>query len=295
MRHNSISKSPLTPHLHSESAAVTIPLQQQSTHTRSLASLNCPEKLTLCDYPGLVFPSFTSSRYEMVASGILSIDHMTEQWEAVQVVASRVLRCHLEYRTMGMLMMMRMRMLKWSSLEIIESDESGEEDEIGSRLEHVLSDLNALILIMDWLRLRLLMSRKNWLVCHIKQHKKTQRKKDRSWRVRGSDGDWDAGGLGMGFISVQDFEHFLLHEVQELPSVFITFVAWSLSEVIRYSHYALNCIGSPPNWITFIRYNAFIVLYPIGVFPGESFAILLSIFVDETLPSLIQATTVKAW
>ncbi|KAK6142109.1 hypothetical protein DH2020_006977 [Rehmannia glutinosa] len=69
--------------------------------------------------------------------------------------------------------------------------------------------------------------------------------------------------------------HFLLaivrriHEVQELPSVFITFIAWSLSEVIRYSHYALNCLGSPPNWVTFIRYNAFIVLYPIGVFPGE--------------------------
>ncbi|KAL3850707.1 hypothetical protein ACJIZ3_012589 [Penstemon smallii] len=69
--------------------------------------------------------------------------------------------------------------------------------------------------------------------------------------------------------------HFLLaivrqiHEVQELPPVFITFVAWSISEVIRYSHYALNSIGSPPSWITWIRYNAFIVLYPIGVFPGE--------------------------
>ncbi|KAL3625897.1 hypothetical protein CASFOL_030426 [Castilleja foliolosa] len=57
--------------------------------------------------------------------------------------------------------------------------------------------------------------------------------------------------------------------VQELPSVFITFVAWSLSEVIRYSHYALNCIGSPPHWITFMRYNTFIFLYPIGIFPGE--------------------------
>ncbi|KAL0417821.1 UNVERIFIED_CONTAM: hypothetical protein Sradi_1195600 [Sesamum radiatum] len=28
-------------------------------------------------------------------------------------------------------------------------------------------------------------------------------------------------------------------------------------------------MGSSPNWMTFIRYNAFIVLYPIGVFPGE--------------------------
>ncbi|EPS71942.1 hypothetical protein M569_02817, partial [Genlisea aurea] len=71
--------------------------------------------------------------------------------------------------------------------------------------------------------------------------------------------------------------HFLLavlrriHEIQDSASVFITFAAWSSSEVIRYSHYALNCIGNgnPPDWITFLRYNAFIVLYPIGVFPGE--------------------------
>ncbi|KAL3611107.1 hypothetical protein D5086_002127 [Populus alba] len=58
-------------------------------------------------------------------------------------------------------------------------------------------------------------------------------------------------------------------EVQELPSVFITFVAWSMAEVIRYSHYALNCIGSCPSWITYLRYTAFIVLYPIGLAPGE--------------------------
>ncbi|CAI9770541.1 unnamed protein product [Fraxinus pennsylvanica] len=60
-----------------------------------------------------------------------------------------------------------------------------------------------------------------------------------------------------------------IHEVQELPSVFITFFAWSLSEIIRYSHYALSCLGPPPYWITYARYTAFIVLYPIGVFPGE--------------------------
>ncbi|CAJ2654345.1 very-long-chain (3R)-3-hydroxyacyl-CoA dehydratase 2 [Trifolium pratense] len=69
--------------------------------------------------------------------------------------------------------------------------------------------------------------------------------------------------------------HFLLaivrgiHQVQELPSVFITFLAWSISEVIRYSHYAFSCSGNCPSWITYIRYTAFIVLYPIGVFPGE--------------------------
>ncbi|XP_075490852.1 uncharacterized protein LOC142529260 [Primulina tabacum] len=57
--------------------------------------------------------------------------------------------------------------------------------------------------------------------------------------------------------------------VQNLPSVSITFFAWSLSEVIRYSHYALNLTGSTSKWITLMRYNAFIFLYPIGVFPGE--------------------------
>ncbi|KAE8038990.1 hypothetical protein FH972_011446 [Carpinus fangiana] len=69
--------------------------------------------------------------------------------------------------------------------------------------------------------------------------------------------------------------HFLLvvvrqiDEVQELPSVFITFVAWSLTEVIRYPHYALNCIGNCPSWITYLRYTAFIMLYPTGLVPGE--------------------------
>nr|AKM76690.1 protein-tyrosine phosphatase-like protein [Pelargonium tetragonum] len=69
--------------------------------------------------------------------------------------------------------------------------------------------------------------------------------------------------------------HFLLAivrgitEVQELPSVFITFVAWSLSEIIRYPQYALSCLGHCPSWITYLRYTAFIFLYPIGMAPGE--------------------------
>ncbi|KDP44189.1 hypothetical protein JCGZ_05656 [Jatropha curcas] len=58
-------------------------------------------------------------------------------------------------------------------------------------------------------------------------------------------------------------------EVRELPSVFITFLVWSLAEVIRYSHYALNCLGNCPSWLTYLRYTAFIVLYPIGILPGE--------------------------
>ncbi|XP_064952692.1 uncharacterized protein LOC135607602 isoform X2 [Musa acuminata AAA Group] len=93
--------------------------------------------------------------------------------------------------------------------------------------------------------------------------------------------------------------HFLLAilrqipEVQGLPSVFITFMSWSLTEVIRYPHYALSCIGISLSWLTYlrngckiveeqicmatksnsyfvlIRYTAFIILYPIGIAPGE--------------------------
>ncbi|XP_074558882.1 uncharacterized protein LOC141814831 isoform X2 [Curcuma longa] len=69
--------------------------------------------------------------------------------------------------------------------------------------------------------------------------------------------------------------HFLLAiirqipEVQHLPSVFITFLAWSMSEAIRYPHYALSCIGISLSWLTYLRYTAFIVLYPIGLAPGE--------------------------
>uniref|UniRef100_A0A6N2MH71 Very-long-chain (3R)-3-hydroxyacyl-CoA dehydratase n=1 Tax=Salix viminalis TaxID=40686 RepID=A0A6N2MH71_SALVM len=48
-------------------------------------------------------------------------------------------------------------------------------------------------------------------------------------------------------------------EVQELPSVFITFVAWSIAEVIRYSHYALNCIGSCPSLITYLRFAFYFI------------------------------------
>lgn len=60
-----------------------------------------------------------------------------------------------------------------------------------------------------------------------------------------------------------------LKEVQRLPSVFITFAAWSLSEVIRYPQYALNALGLCPRWLTWLRYSAFIPLYPIGALCGE--------------------------
>ena len=64
--------------------------------TKHFQTLIISDELTLCDCPGLVFPSFTSSRYEMIASGVLPIDRMTEHREAVQVVANRVPRQVIE-------------------------------------------------------------------------------------------------------------------------------------------------------------------------------------------------------
>ncbi|GMG98400.1 hypothetical protein Nepgr_000240 [Nepenthes gracilis] len=58
--------------------------------TKHFQTIVISNKLTLCDCPGLVFPSFTSSRHEMIASGVLPIDRMTAHREAVQVVANRV-------------------------------------------------------------------------------------------------------------------------------------------------------------------------------------------------------------
>ncbi|XP_019199238.1 PREDICTED: GTPase LSG1-2 [Ipomoea nil] len=64
--------------------------------TKHFQTLIISDRLTLCDCPGLVFPSFTSSRFEMIASGVLPIDRMTEHREAIQVVANRVPRKVIE-------------------------------------------------------------------------------------------------------------------------------------------------------------------------------------------------------
>ena len=42
--------------------------------------------------------------------------------------------------------------------------------------------------------------------------------------------------------------------------------AWSLTEVIRYSYFAIKQTGSaPPYWLHWLRYSAFFVLYPVGI------------------------------
>ncbi|MCJ1230108.1 hypothetical protein MMC12_006779 [Toensbergia leucococca] len=42
-------------------------------------------------------------------------------------------------------------------------------------------------------------------------------------------------------------------------------VAWSFTEVVRYSYFVLNLRGAVPGFVTWLRYNTFFVLYPTGI------------------------------
>lgn len=50
-----------------------------------------------------------------------------------------------------------------------------------------------------------------------------------------------------------------------LPFYSSMLLAWSITEIIRYSYFMLNLIGSVPAFLTWLRYNTFYVLYPIGI------------------------------
>lgn len=50
------------------------------------------------------------------------------------------------------------------------------------------------------------------------------------------------------------------------PAYSSMLVAWSVTEVIRYSYFAMNlALGKVPGFMTWLRYNTFFVLYPMGI------------------------------
>lgn len=222
--------------------------------TKHFQTLIMSDELTLCDCPGLVFPSFSSSRHEMIASGVLPIDRMTENREAVQVVANRVPRHVIEevYRIDlpkpksyelqsrpplaaefmraycasrgyvassglpdetraarqilkdyidGKLPHYQMPpgmtdeedVVEHSLSEQHESDASDNENPADAEgenvpeLDHALDDLNSFD-IANGLATKKKVTVKKPIASH-KQHKKPQRKKDRTWRVGNDGGD----------------------------------------------------------------------------------------------------------
>ncbi|XP_035758419.1 very-long-chain (3R)-3-hydroxyacyl-CoA dehydratase 3 [Egretta garzetta] len=55
-----------------------------------------------------------------------------------------------------------------------------------------------------------------------------------------------------------------LEEMQSKPAVFFVFYFWSIIELFRYPYYMLSCIGIEWKPLTWLRYTAWIPLYPLG-------------------------------
>ena len=49
------------------------------------------------------------------------------------------------------------------------------------------------------------------------------------------------------------------------PAYTSMLLAWSVTEVIRYSYFGMNVAASPPDALVWLRYNTFFVLYPMGI------------------------------
>ncbi|XP_029939628.1 large subunit GTPase 1 homolog [Salarias fasciatus] len=65
-------------------------------HTKHFQTLFVEPGLCLCDCPGLVMPSFVSTKAEMICSGILPIDQMRDHVPAVSLVCQNIPRHVLE-------------------------------------------------------------------------------------------------------------------------------------------------------------------------------------------------------
>ncbi|KFD53759.1 hypothetical protein M514_05265 [Trichuris suis] len=71
----------------------------------------------------------------------------------------------------------------------------------------------------------------------------------------------------------------IAHNVVEARTslgAFLYTIAWSLTEVVRYSFYASSQVNLTPHFLLWLRYSLFLVLYPLGV-TGELLAIFAAI------------------
>eukprot|EP00347_Sterkiella_histriomuscorum_P015203 403357921 len=64
--------------------------------TKHFQTLNMEDNMCLCDCPGLVFPSFTNSKAEMMCCGVLPIDTMKDYVSPISLIINRVPREVLE-------------------------------------------------------------------------------------------------------------------------------------------------------------------------------------------------------
>ncbi|XP_016818217.1 very-long-chain (3R)-3-hydroxyacyl-CoA dehydratase 1 isoform X2 [Pan troglodytes] len=78
------------------------------------------------------------------------------------------------------------------------------------------------------------------------------------------------------------FQTFALLEIQNEESVVLFLVAWTVTEITRYSFYTFSLLDHLPYFIKWARYNFFIILYPVGV-AGELLTIYAALpYVKKT-------------
>ncbi|PRP88942.1 large subunit GTPase [Planoprotostelium fungivorum] len=68
----------------------------QPGKTKHFQTINIGEDICLCDCPGLVYPTFASTKADMVCNGLLSIDHMRDYRSPAALVCRRIPRHILE-------------------------------------------------------------------------------------------------------------------------------------------------------------------------------------------------------
>ncbi|XP_022794124.1 large subunit GTPase 1 homolog isoform X2 [Stylophora pistillata] len=73
-----------------------VPVSATPGRTKHFQTLFVNDEVLLCDCPGLVFPSFVSTKADMILNGILPIDQMRDHVPAVSLLCQRIPRGVLE-------------------------------------------------------------------------------------------------------------------------------------------------------------------------------------------------------
>ena len=73
-----------------------VPVSSTPGRTKHFQTLFVERDLMLCDCPGLVFPSFVSTKAELIVNGILPIDQMRDHWPPVNLVCNYIPKDTLE-------------------------------------------------------------------------------------------------------------------------------------------------------------------------------------------------------
>ncbi|KAF6139259.1 hypothetical protein GIB67_021469, partial [Kingdonia uniflora] len=182
--------------------------------TKHFQTLIISDELMLCDCPGLVFPSFTSSRYEMIASGHVASSGLPDETRA----ARQILKDYLDGKLLHFEMPPGMTYHREeeggdipvaevsSSVHTLDESDSSDANEdyshqsLGSSaedtktrtlLENVFDDLDSFD-TANGLAQALTKPepiKKKPASASYKQHRKPVKKKDHSWRVGNDGGD----------------------------------------------------------------------------------------------------------